>query len=165
MCYGEYFPNPGSLVADREKTLKLPANAQAAEWQDLRDKHYQGMPTLTAFLAECLGTLLLALSVFALTDPQNAGRPSDYAVPVFIGLTVAILISVLAPLTQACFNPARDIGPRLVAYVAGWGDIAIPGPNGIGMPIVYVLAPILGAVLGGGVYEGLARLRATPDRG
>ena len=158
MCYGEYFPNPGSLAGDREKLLKP---AQQTEWTNVRDKHYQGMPVLVAFLAECLGTLLLALSVFALTDPKNTGRPSDYAVPVFIGLTVAILISVLAPLTQACFNPARDIGPRIVAYFAGWGEVAIPGPNGFGMPLVYIAAPILGAVLGGGVYEGLARLRTA----
>jgi glycerol uptake facilitator protein len=75
--------------------------------------------------------------------------------PVFIGLTVAVLISVLAPLTQACFNPARDVGPRIVAYFSGWGEIAIPGPRGF--LEVYVAAPILGAVLGGGLYERIMR--------
>ena len=153
MCYGEYFPNPGALIGEREN--------KHGDWETIRVKHYQRMPVLTAFLAECLGTFLLALAVFALTDPQNTGRPLDHAVPVFIGLTVAILISVIAPLTQACFNPARDMGPRTVAYIAGWGEIAVPGPNGWGMLLVYVVAPILGAVLGGGVNEGLARLRSN----
>ena len=70
----------------------------------------------------------------------------------FIGLTVAALISVIAPLTQACFNPARDFGPRLFAFLAGWGPIALPGPRGTGFLTVYILAPILGAILGSGLY-------------
>jgi len=76
---------------------------------------------------------------------------------VFIGLTVTILICVLAPLTQACFNPARDFGPRAVAYLVGWGEIAIPGPNRTGFFTVYILAPIAGAVVGGGLYSMLLR--------
>ena len=84
---------------------------------------------VSAFLAEFLGTLILALVVFAGTDLRNSAAPQGRMAPVFIGLTVAILISVIAPLTQACFNPARDFGPRLFAYFAGWGNIAIPGPN------------------------------------
>ena len=75
----------------------------------------------------------------------------------FIGLTVTILICVLAPLTQACFNPARDFGPRAVAYLVGWGEIAIPGPNRTGFFTVYILAPIAGAVVGGGLYSMLLR--------
>jgi glycerol uptake facilitator protein len=72
----------------------------------------------------------------------------------FIGLTVSILISVIAPLTQAGFNPARDFGPRLFAYFAGWGPIAIPGPRG-GFFAVYILSPVVGAVVGGAAYQCL----------
>lgn len=32
-------------------------------------------------------------------------------IPPLIGATVGALISVIAPLTQAGFNPARDLGP------------------------------------------------------
>jgi glycerol uptake facilitator protein len=119
-----------------------------------------------AFGAEVLGALILALSVFALTDPRNRAAPAARLAPVFIGLTVAVLISVIAPLTQACFNPARDFGPRLFACFAGWGTIAIPGPNGIGFLTVYVLAPTLGAVLGGGLYLRLLQpvLAPAPDQ-
>jgi glycerol uptake facilitator protein len=66
---------------------------------------------------------------------------------------VAALISIAAPLTQACFNPARDFGPRLFTFLAGWGTAAMPGPNGSGFITVYILSPIVGAVVGGGVWE------------
>lgn len=140
MCYGEYFPAPGS-------------EAGGDAWYD--EKKHDNLNALVsepvAFGAEVLGTALLALVVFALTDERNGGAPASRLAPAFIGLTIAILISVIAPLTQACFNPARDFGPRLVAYFAGWGPIAIPGPRG-GFFTVYILAPTLGAVAGGGLY-------------
>jgi glycerol uptake facilitator protein len=108
-----------------------------------------------AFLAELLGTLILAMVVFAVTDDRNQEAPPNRLAAVFIGLTVSALISVIAPLTQACFNPARDFGPRLFAYFAGWGPIALPGPRGAGFFTVYILAPILGAIVGAGLYRCL----------
>lgn len=146
MCYGEYFPNPGEL-----STSKNPYSAD--EHLKLRDR----FPESRAILAEALGTLILALVVFAVTDPRNTGRPAGEIAPVFIGLTVSILISVIAPLTQACFNPARDFGPRLFAYFAGWREIALPGPTATGWWTVYIAAPICGALVGATLYEKVLR--------
>jgi glycerol uptake facilitator-like aquaporin len=70
---------------------------------------------------------------------------------VFVGATVAVLIAVFAPITQAGWNPARDFGPRLVALLAGYGEIAIPGPQA-GFWI-YVVGPLIGGPLGGLFYE------------
>jgi glycerol uptake facilitator protein len=103
-------------------------------------------------LAEGIGTAFLAFFVFAVTDPKNRSGPGKRLLPVFIGLTVSIVISVVAPLTQAGLNPARDFGPRLFACLAGWGAIAIPGPCG-GFFTVYILSPTIGAVLGSAVYQ------------
>jgi glycerol uptake facilitator protein len=146
MCYGEYFPNPGRFAA-----------AEGAYRRDEHDKLNQLVSEPTACAAEFLGTLVLALVVFAVTDERNSAAPAARLAPVFIGLTVAILIAVIAPLTQACFNPARDFGPRVFAVLAGWGSIALPGPRGTGFLTVYILSPTLGAVAGGGLYTHLLR--------
>lgn len=146
MCYGEYYPNPAGMPRS------------GPTWSDSEWYEYQRrVPFGQAFVAEVLCTAMLALVVFAVTDPKNAGAAPNYLVPLIVGLTVAALISIIAPLTQACLNPARDFGPRLVAYLAGWGEAAIPGPNGHGVLTVYVLAPILGAILGGGLYDWLLK--------
>ncbi len=130
MAYGEYFPNPTS-----------PASALG-----------EG----AACAAEFVATAILAFVVFAVTERSNASGPGRALAPAAIGLAVAALISVVAPLTQACVNPARDFGPRVFAWLAGWGSVAIPGPRG-GFLTVYVLAPILGAVVGAGLFHRLFR--------
>lgn len=96
--------------------------------------------------AEAMGTFLLVLMIFALTEGCNVGRPDDALAPVFIGLTVTSIIALIAPLTQAGLNPARDLGPRFVAWLAGWGAAAFPDRVG-GFLYVYVLAPIVGGLL------------------
>lgn len=119
MMFGEFYPNPGTTAV-----VSLPL----------------------AMAAEALGTLLLVLMIFALTEGCNVGRPDDALAPVFIGLTVTSIICLIAPLTQAGLNPARDLGPRMVAWVMGWGDAAFPDRVG-GFFHVYVLAPLLGGVV------------------
>ena len=139
-CYGEYYSSPHAVAdwrTDQEWAKKVPMHL--------------------AFLAEMFGTAVLAFVVFALIDPRNPSRPATHIKPLFIGLTISMLISVIAPLTQAGFNPARDFGPRLFAFLAGWGTVAIPGPNGIGFFTVYILAPFCGSVLGGTIYDWMIR--------
>ena len=146
MCYGEYFPSPGPL-----------SNAEGPYSVDAHQRLNALVSEPTAFLAEFLGTLVLAMVVFAVTDERNPGAPPVGLAPVFIGLTVSALISVIAPLTQACFNPARDFGPRLFAFLAGWGSVALPGARATGFLTVYIVAPILGAVVGSGLYLHVLR--------
>lgn len=132
-CFGEYFPNPGMQ--------------KAYGWAD------EAVPVRVAMAGEMIGTAFLMFMILALTDSRRKDGPfTSMITPIFIGLTVAVAISIIAPLTQAGFNPARDFGPRLVAYFAGWKDIAIPGPRG-GFFTVYILSPIIGAIIGGCVYR------------
>ena len=138
MWFGEYFPNPAILGTD------APA--------------FKAVSPANAFAAEAVGTAFLLFFVFALTDRRNPNAPSGssnlYAY--FIGFTVAIVISIVAPLTQAGLNPARDFAPRIVAYFAGWGPIAIPGPRGSEWWL-YILAPIVGGLVGATLYDSLVR--------
>jgi glycerol uptake facilitator protein len=117
--FGEYYAAPGST-----SVVSLPL----------------------AIGAEAFGTFLLVLMIFALTEGCNVGRPSDALAPLFIGLTVSSIICLIAPLTQAGLNPARDFGPRMVAWIFGWGDAAFPDRSG-GFFLVYILGPIIGAML------------------
>ena len=135
MMFGEYFPNP-AVFGTAEDAWRVVG------------------PT-SAFMAEMIGTAMLALLVAIVTHRRNDERPPAGVVAVIIGLGVAAIISVVAPLTQAGLNPARDFGPRLVAYFLGWGEIAIPGPRG-GWFTVYILAPVIGALIGGGIYRFVA---------
>ncbi len=145
MCYGEYFPSPAPLAAGDEPY-------SAADHEEIKARVTVPM----ACFAEFLGTAILALVVVAVTEPGNTNGPRNLA-PVFIGLTVTGVICVIAPLTQACLNPARDFGPRLFASLAGWGPVAFPGPQGNGIFAVYLAAPILGALAGVGCYQLLLK--------
>ena len=140
-CYGEFYPSPGGLAGGDEPYSP--------------EQHAALKKTVThsgAFFAEVLGTAILAVMVFAFTDSRNSGAPANHHAAIFIGLTVAVLISVIAPLTQACFNPARDFGPRLFSAFAGWGQVALPLGHDWSWLTVYIVAPILGAILGGGLF-------------
>jgi glycerol uptake facilitator protein len=152
-CYGEYFPNPGGLARGDG-----PYRPQDHARLD------QLVSEPTACLAEFIGTAILAFVVAVSTDGRNPMMPSRLA-PVFIGLTVTILICVIAPLTQACFNPARDFGPRLFASIAGWGEVALPGPRGTGFLTVYILAPLAGGIAGVGLGRGVGRWLSGDNSG
>ncbi|WP_305043460.1 MIP/aquaporin family protein [Geoalkalibacter sp.] len=141
MMFGEFFPNPG-------------AGAAAAV----------SMPL--AFLAEAIGTFALVFLIFSLTEGCNLGRPDDALAPLFIGMSVTLIISILAPLTQAGLNPARDLSPRLFSMLAGWGTAALPDRS-LGFLVVYVLGPIAGGCAAALVFsrlvEPLMNGKALPD--
>lgn len=106
------------------------------------------------FVDQVVGTALLAGLVFAVTDRLNQPVLSNLA-PFIVGLiVVAIGISFGANAGYA-INPARDFGPRMLALIAGWGDVAFPGDYGnvntyFWIPIV---GPFLGAAIGALIYD------------
>lgn len=96
-----------------------------------------------AAFAEALGVFILVMIIFSMTEGCNVGRPSDDLFPLFIGLTVTVLICTIGPMTDAGLNPARDMGPRVVGWFVGWKNIAFSTDTFI----VYTIAPLIGAGL------------------
>ena len=135
MAFASYFPNPGGHAL-------TPA---------LRERMSGG----AAFVTETIGTAILLLVIFCTTDERNKSRP-QILTPAIIGLTVTLLISLLGPLTMACFNPARDLAPRIFSAFVGWRTLPFE-VNGIGWLTVFVIAPLLGGLIGGAIYRSLFR--------
>ena len=79
--------------------------------------------------------------------------------PWIIGMIVmAVGISFGANAGYA-INPARDFGPRMFAWIAGWGKVAFPGDyafisNYFWVPIV---GPLVGAGLASWFYDATVR--------
>jgi len=135
MVFGEFFPNPGGkALTDASRAMMTPARA---------------------FTAEVVGTAILVLVIFGSTDERNLTRPQILTAAT-IGLTVTILISLLGPLTMACFNPARDLAPRVFSSLAGWRGVPF-STNGLGWLTVYIIAPIVGGLIGGAIYRAFFR--------
>lgn len=139
-----------SIVAYESAHEIIRGSADSVATAKMFGEYYTGGTAVVsmplAIAAEAFGTFLLVLLIFALTEGCNVGRPSDTMAPVFIGLTVTSIICLIAPLTQAGLNPARDFGPRMVAWITGWGSAAFPDSNG-GFFWVYILGPIIGGVV------------------
>ena len=110
-------------------------------------------PSLTfigAFAVEFVITAVLMFAILALGDESN-GEPRGAMNPVLIGVLIAVIGGSLGPLTGFAMNPARDFGPKLFAYFAGW-DYALTGAKDIPYFIVPILGPIVGACFGGWLY-------------
>jgi glycerol uptake facilitator protein len=143
MIFSCFYPNPGGIGVDASAMATVGAG--------------------TAFFVEVVLTMFLLLMIFALTEPDNPGLPQAGLGPIFVGLTVTAIVGVGGPLTMDAVNPVRDFGPRLFAYVIGFGKIAFPGPRGNEWWL-YIVAPIIGAIIGAAVYRFLVK-RFLPPAG
>ena len=107
---------------------------------------------------QIVGTAFLVGFVFAVTDEFNQPVRANLA-PLMVGfIVVAVGLSFGANAGYA-INPARDFGPRIFAWIAGWGKIAMPGDYGnintyFWIPIV---GPFIGGLIGAVVYDATVR--------
>eukprot|EP00281_Chroomonas_sp_CCMP1168_P027946 CAMPEP_0206253140 /NCGR_PEP_ID=MMETSP0047_2-20121206/22993_1 /ASSEMBLY_ACC=CAM_ASM_000192 /TAXON_ID=195065 /ORGANISM="Chroomonas mesostigmatica_cf, Strain CCMP1168" /LENGTH=405 /DNA_ID=CAMNT_0053679329 /DNA_START=26 /DNA_END=1243 /DNA_ORIENTATION=+ len=85
-----------------------------------------------AIAAEIVGTAMLGFGALSFPSAWH------------LGPWLAVLIIVFAPFSGASFNPARELGPRLVSAMLGFDASTVVG-TALG---AYMLAPVAGAVLG-----------------
>ncbi len=105
-----------------------------------------------AALVEVVITATLISLILALTDDGN-GVPRGALAPLLIGILVAVIGASTGPLTGFAMNPARDFGPKLFTYFAGWGTVTFTGARDIPYFIVPIIAPLIGACVGGAGYR------------
>jgi len=110
-------------------------NYGAVGVSDLLDgKIFPGM------VVEALGTFFLLWAIIGVAVSPRATK--DWAA-FAIGGALGMAVMVFAPLTGAGLNPARAFGPALVSGEWGGADTFL---------LVYVLAPLVGALVAGFLY-------------
>ena len=97
----------------------------------------QGVGDLQAFVVEVFITFILVFVVMAVATDDRA--PAAIA-PIAVGFALAVGVFVAGPVTGGAVNPARALGPMIVA-----GDLTSFW--------LYVLGPIVGGVLAAFLYD------------
>lgn len=137
-----------------ERTLKT-----AGIWSTYPQDFLSNVPG--GLVDQIVGTALLLIAVFAIGDQRNMRLPSAFG-PLFVGLTVLAIGMTYGLNAGYAINPARDLGPRIFTYLAGWGDqVFLAHDHWWWVPVV---GPCIGAVLGGLVYDLLITRLYGPDK-
>jgi glycerol uptake facilitator protein len=120
-----------------------------------------GESVANGFADQVLGTALLLAGIFALGDAHNnssggggggagggAGRLAGAAATGALVVAIGMCFGLNA---GYAINPARDLPPRVLTALAGWGWAQVFTPYAF----VPVVAPCVGALLGSTLYEAL----------
>jgi aquaporin Z len=111
-----------------------------------------GMSLFLGFLVEVVLTFIFVLAVLGVTSKDENGRIGGFV----IGLTLTLVHLLGIPLTGTSVNPARSIGPAIVALA-----------NGVTEPAkelwIFILAPLCGAVIAGFVFRYFTNKKETVD--
>jgi aquaporin Z len=97
-----------------------------------------GYSLLACLVAEVVLTMFFLLIILGSTDER---APKGFA-PIAIGLGLTLIHLISIPVTNTSVNPARSTGPAI--FVGGWA---------LGQLWLFWVAPILGAVIAGLVYN------------
>ena len=106
-----------------------------------------------AFRDQIIGTAILLFLILAITDVAGTPPGANLA-PFIIGLIVVGIGMAWGTNAGYAINPARDFGPRLASFLTGYGG-AFRDQTGYLYFWIPIVAPILGGVLGAGLYQVL----------
>jgi aquaporin Z len=106
-----------------------------------------GFSLASGFMAEVVLTFIFLIVIFGATSKK---APAGFAgIP--IGFALAIIHMVGIPITGTSVNPARSLGPALVA-----------GGTALSQLWVFIVAPIIGAVIAAVVWKYLFEDSRSP---
>ena len=109
-------------------------------------EHSPGKYSMAAgFVTELVMTAMFVIIILGATDKR---APPGLA-PIAIGLALTLIHLISIPVTNTSVNPARSTGPALM--VGGWA---------IAQLWMFWVAPLIGAVVGGGIYRWLGKEEA-----
>ncbi len=105
-------------------------------------------------LDQVVGTALLVGLILAITDPNNQPVAPAFN-PIMVGLVVVAIGISWGGMHGYAINPARDFGPRLFTWVAGFRN------TGFGLDQhawwVPIAGPLLGGLVGAAIYDWFVR--------
>ncbi|WP_445527527.1 MIP/aquaporin family protein [Streptomyces cyslabdanicus] len=104
---------------------------------------------------QIVGTAFLVMLIVAVIDLRNTAVMANLG-PLVIGFVVAAVGFSYGANAGYAINPARDFGPRLLTYFAGWGDLALPGSQAGSFSHYWwipIVGPLVGGVVGVLVYD------------
>ncbi|MBR3156751.1 MAG: MIP family channel protein [Methanobrevibacter sp.] len=99
-----------------------------------------GLDVVGAIIVEIILTFVFVFTVLGVTKKAENGAVAG----IVIGLTLAFVHIMGIPLTGTSVNPARSLAPALFL-----------GGQALQQVWVFILAPIIGAVIAGFLYKGL----------
>jgi glycerol uptake facilitator protein len=113
---------------------------------------FEGISYYQAILVETIGTFLL---MFVIMGSGVDRRAVPGFAGISIGFTVAAVITTIGNISGASLNPARTFGPYL-------GDYVLAGNNLWNYFPIYIIGPIVGAVLAAFIYEYISSEEKLP---
>lgn len=109
------------------------------------------MTNVSAFFSEFLTSAVLMCMVLAFGDSSNMPAPPGLAPLALFLLVLGIGVS-LGMQTGYAINPARDLGPRMMTAMVGYGSqvFTFRSHYWLWCPVI---APFLGCLAGAGMYD------------
>ena len=107
-----------------------------------------GTGFLQAILIEIFVTFILVFVVISVATDDRA--PAGVA-PIAVGFALASAIFIAGPATGAAVNPARALGPIIVAWT-NWN-----------VALIYIIGPIIGGVLAAFLYDSFISQADPPE--
>ncbi|OMJ11178.1 Aquaporin-9 [Smittium culicis] len=104
---------------------------------------------MNGFYQEFLVSCVLLFVLQGIFDHKMA--PAKTFEPIIVGMLVFVITATTAVVGSSNMNPARDLGPRIFTAIAGWGSEPFTVANHYFW--VPVVAPIIGGIVGTGLYE------------